>query len=134
MALGLVGCTLISLYFPELSVAHSSKILAKLDYTKQVCVYCFHFKFLKKIKTEKRLTLLTLHVSCFLATCQKSLGKLLSTPVWNIPKFRDRLNCSGDTVQPRRRHALFTKTSTKFSKVFTMAKEGGQSIVISCSF
>ena len=36
------------------------KILMKLNYTKQVSFYCFHFKLLKKVKTEKRLTLLTL--------------------------------------------------------------------------
>ena len=42
------------------------KVLVNLDYTKQVCFYCFHCKLSKKIKTEKRLTLLTL--SGFLAT------------------------------------------------------------------
>ena len=36
------------------------KSLVKLDYTKQVCFYYFHFKLLKTMKTEKRLTLLTL--------------------------------------------------------------------------
>ena len=36
------------------------KILMKLNYTKQVSFYCFHFELLKKMKTEKRLTLLTL--------------------------------------------------------------------------
>ena len=48
----------------QLSVANSSKFLVKLDYTTQDCFYCFHFKLLEKMTTEKRLTLVTL--SCCL--------------------------------------------------------------------
>ena len=47
-------------YFLLIYIYFQLKILVKLDYTKQVCLYCFHFELLKKIKTEKRLTLLTL--------------------------------------------------------------------------
>ena len=42
------------------------KFLVKLDYTKQVCFYCFYFKLLKKIKTEE--THFVDFVSYFLGT------------------------------------------------------------------
>ena len=54
--------------FPGTVTCEQLKILVKLDYTKQVCFHCFH---LKKIKTEKRLTLLTL-CHAFLIVTDKS--------------------------------------------------------------
>ena len=76
---------------------------------------------------RQRLMGFKVHENLVLTSCSNG-EKFVVLSVRNIPKRRDRANWSRDTVQPMRRRAFVYQSA---QNVFSKAKGGGQSIVIS---